>query len=99
MCVDLFWAVYQAECQSWEYIETLNRNQIFFFKKGWGDFSGSPVVKTSPSNAGSVGLTPCQGTKTPTCLEVKKPENIKQRWYLTNSVGTLKMVHILKKSL
>ena len=30
-----------------------------------GDFSGSPVVKISPSNAGSVGSIPGWGTKIP----------------------------------
>ena len=27
------------------------------------DFPGNPVAKTSPSNAGGVGLTPGQGAK------------------------------------
>ena len=30
-----------------------------------GDFPGSPVVKSPPSNAGDSGSTPGQGTKTP----------------------------------
>ena len=30
-----------------------------------GDFSSSPVVKTSPSNAGGIGSIPGQGTKIP----------------------------------
>ena len=31
----------------------------------FGDFPGSPVVKTSPSNAGGAGSIPGQGTKIP----------------------------------
>ena len=48
------------------------------FKKmfgGW-DFPGSPVVKTSPSNAGDVG-SPGQGDKTLHALQPKH-QNIKQ---------------------
>ena len=32
------------------------------------DFPGSPVVKTSPSNAGGAGLIPGQGAKIPNAL-------------------------------
>ena len=40
-----------------------------------GDFPGSPVVKTSPSNAGSI-----PGREDPTCLAAKKPKkHIKQK--------------------
>ena len=44
------------------------------------DFPDSPVVKTSPSNAGSAGSTPGQGAKS---LHVSWPENqnIKQKQY------------------
>ena len=34
-------------------------------KRELGDFPGSPVVKTSPSNAGGAGLNPGQGAKIP----------------------------------
>ena len=34
-------------------------------KQALGDFPGSPVVKTPPSNAGDAGLIPCQGIKIP----------------------------------
>ena len=34
-----------------------------FSKSNGGDFPGAPVEKTSPSNAGSAGSTPGQGTK------------------------------------
>ena len=37
-----------------------------------GDFPGSPVVKTSPSNAGGAGSIPGQGAKIPHAL---RPEN------------------------
>ena len=41
-------------------------NFFFFFKDSIvGDFPGSPVVKTSPPNAGGVGLIPAQGAKIP----------------------------------
>ena len=39
------------------------------------DFPGGPVVKTSPSNVGSVGSIPGQGAKIPTCLVAKKPKH------------------------
>ena len=43
--------------------------------KSW-DFPGGPVVKTSPSNAGSVGLIPGQGAKIP---HVSQPKNQKHK--------------------
>ena len=46
--------------------------QPFQWKRAWGqmkgnagDFPGSPVVKTSPSNAGGAGSIPGQGAKIP----------------------------------
>ena len=44
------------------------------------DFPGGPVVKTSPSSAGGVGLIPSQGTKIPHALWLAK-QNIKQNSY------------------
>ena len=44
------------------------------------DFPGSPVVKTSPSNAGGVGSIPGQGAKIPHALWPKN-QNIKQKQY------------------
>ena len=38
----------------------------------WGDFPGSPVVKTSPPNAGGGGSIPGQGAK---ILHASWPEN------------------------
>ena len=37
-----------------------------------GDFPGSPMVKTLPSNAGAAGLIPGQGTKIPHASWLKK---------------------------
>ena len=42
------------------------------------DFSGGPVVKTSTSNAGDVGLIPDPGTKYPHASWPKK-QNVKQK--------------------
>ena len=39
-----------------------------------GVFPGSPVVKTSPSNAGGEGSVPGQGTKIPHTLQPKNPK-------------------------
>lgn len=42
------------------------------------DLSGWPVIWTTPSNAGSVGLIPGQGARIPHALWQKK-QNIKQK--------------------
>ena len=44
------------------------------------DFPGSPVVKTSPSNAGVVGFIPGRGAKIPHASWPKN-QNIKQKQY------------------
>ena len=50
------------------------------FKKIKGkDFPGSPVVKTSLLNAGSVGSIPGQGAKITHALRPKGKQNIKQQ--------------------
>ena len=46
----------------------------------WGDFPGSPVVKTLPSNAGRVGLIPGQGARIPQASRPKS-QNVKQKQY------------------
>ena len=58
--------------------ETSKFNQV---KKSiqW-DFPGSPVVKTSLSNAGGAGSIPGQGAKIPHALGSKN-QNIKQKQY------------------
>ena len=44
------------------------------------DFPGGPVVKTSPSNAGGVGLIPGRGAKIPYASRPKN-QNMKQKQY------------------
>ena len=62
-----------------------------------GDFPGSPVVKTSPSNAGGVSSIPGQETKIPHASQPKN-KNIKNRINIvTSSTKTLEMVHSKKK--
>ena len=57
------------------------------------------MVKTSPSNAGSVGSIPGQGTKIPRASWPKN-QNIKNRSNIvTNSIKTFKTVHIQKKKI
>ena len=77
--------------------------RIFFYLapylKQIRDYPGSAVVKTSPSNAAGVGLTPVQGTKIPPA-SWPKTKNIKQKQYCNKFNKTLKMVHIkLEKKL
>ena len=57
------------------------------------DFPGSPVVKTVPSNAGGVGSIPGWGAK---ILHVLQPKNQNRSNIVTNSIKTLKMIHIKK---
>ena len=59
------------------------------------DFPGSPMVGTSPSSAGSTGSIPARGAKIPHALRPKN-QNMKQKNIVTNSIKTLKMVHIKK---
>ena len=57
------------------------------------------MIKTSPSNAGGVGLIPGQGTKTPRASQPKNQER-KQKQYCTKfNKDFKKMVHIKKKNL
>ena len=62
-----------------------------------GDFSGGPVVKTLPFNTGSVGLIPHQGTKIPHASWPKNQNMNNRSNVVTNSLSTLKMVHIKNK--
>ena len=48
-------------------------------ERGW-DFPGSPVVRTSPSNAGGMGSIPGQGAKFPHASPPKN-QNIKRKQY------------------
>ena len=45
-----------------------------------GDVPGSPEVKTSPSNAGDVGLIPGQGPRVPRVADPKK-QGVEQGQY------------------
>ena len=54
------------------------------------------MIKTSPSNAGGVGSRHGWGTKTPHAFWPKKePKNRSSS--VTNSIKTLKVIHIKKK--
>ena len=55
------------------------------------------MVKTSLSSAGDAGSIPGLGAKIPHALQPKN-QNIKQSNFVTNSIKTLKMVHIKKNS-
>ena len=57
------------------------------------------MVKTLPSNAGVVGSGPGWGAKIPQALHAKS-QNIHQKQYQnkTNSIKTLKVVHIKKQN-
>ena len=62
----------------------------------FGDFTGGQVVKTSPSNAGDKGSVPGGAARIPHALwPKKKNQNMNNRNNIvTNSIKTLKMVHI-----
>ena len=48
----------------------------------YGDFSGSPVAKTSPSSAGAVDSITGQGAKTSrACASWPRNQNAKQKHY------------------
>ena len=63
--------------------------EIFKRDKDKGDFPVSPLVKTSPSNAGGVGLIQGRGTKIPYDSGPKN-QNIKQTQYRNKSSKDLK---------
>ena len=52
----------------------MKQETLFYFGENWikkdtlGDFSGGPVVKNLPSNAGDAGSIPGRGTKIPHAL-------------------------------
>ena len=64
----------------------------------WGDFSGGPVVKTSPSIAGGAGLIPGWGAKIPHASRPKN-QNIKQKQHLNKLNKDFKNGPHQKKSL
>ena len=57
-----------------------NCQNLDAIKISFRDFSGGPVVKTSPSNAGGTCLIPCRGAKIPHASGPKN-QNIKQKQY------------------
>ena len=62
------------------------------------EFPGDPEVKTSPSNAEGVGFIPDWGAKIhmPHGQKTKKKKKKRRNNFVTNSIKTLKMVHIKK---
>ena len=61
------------------------------------DFPGGPVVETSPSNAGDAGLIPGRGAQIPHASQPKNQNVSNRSNIVTNSIKTLKMVHIKEK--
>ena len=64
---------------NWDHIQQSYSSDQFLkviekWNKGGGDFPGCPVVKTSPLNAGGVGLIPDWGAKILSALQPKKKE-------------------------
>ena len=53
---------------------------MWLFKNIFRDFPGSPVVKTSPSNAGGAGSIPGRGAEIPHA-SCPKNQNIKWKQY------------------
>ena len=58
---------------------------------------GGPVVKTSPSRAEGVGSVPGWGAKIAYASVAKKTKHETEAILLTNSIKTLKVVHIKRK--
>ena len=71
---------------------------LYFLKFVVWDFPGSPVVKTSPSNAGGVGSIPGQEAEIPHALWPKN-QNIKQKQYCNKFNKDFKYGLHQKKSL
>ena len=63
------------------------------------DFPGGPVVETSPSTAGAMGSIPGQEARIPHVLRPKNQTINSRSNIVTNSITTLKVVHINKKYL
>ena len=60
------------------------------------DFHGGPVAKNLPSNGRDVVSIPGQGTKIPHASWLKNPNIDNRSNIVTESIKTLKMVHIKK---
>ena len=84
---------------NWDFIICIKKYCSLQFALSWkyakdkrgrcGDFFGSPVIKTSPSNEGDVGLIPDQGVKILHTLWPKK-QNIQQKKYCNKFSKDLK---------
>ena len=61
------------------------------------DFLGGPLVKTSSSNVKGEGSIPGQGTEIPHGMWPKKQNPNTRSIISTNSIKTVKLVHIKKK--
>ena len=63
-----------------------------------GDFPGGPVTESLPSSSGDAGSIPGQGAEIPlACCQKKKKKKPKPfNNIITNSMKTVKMVHIKK---
>ena len=60
------------------------------------DFHGGPVAKNLPSNGRDMVSIPGQGTKIPHASWLKNPNVDNRSNIVTESIKTLKMVHIKK---
>ena len=84
-----------ARAPKWE---KLNKNRNTSKVNIYRDFPGSPVVGTSPSNAGAVGSVPGRKAKIPHASR-PKIQNIKQKQYYSRFNKDLKNCpHQKKKS-
>ena len=73
-----------------------------FLRRRVRDFPGGPIVKTAPSNAGGAGSIPAipgRGAKIPHAWQPKNQNINNKSNIVTNSIKTLKMVHVKKRSL
>ena len=68
-------------------IQRITKN---LFKNEYRDLPGGPVVKTSPSSAGGVGLVPGQRAKIPHASQPKQ-QNMKQKKYCDKFSKNLKI--------
>ena len=87
----------QCVCALWKPQEA-PRGERGHFKVYPGDFPGGPVVEALPSSAGGVGLIPGWGAKDPTCITGQKTKTQNGGNIVTNSIKTLKMIHVKKNS-
>ena len=77
------------------YIWKLKMWKLILSKLAGWDLPGGPVLKISPSNARNMYSIPGWGTKIPHFSWSKTKQN--KNNIVTNSIKTLKLVHIFKK--